>query len=219
MQTSKPKAIFYVDGYNWYHAIFKHYPEWKWLNVQSFFEALRPDDEVLSVKVFSALIDPDNEASDARMRQKRYFDALRTLPKVEVILGIFQPREVTCRANGCVYTYHEEKKTDTNIAVAMMADAFALKCQRMYVVSGDSDMQPPVEWITKNVPSIKTMVYIPALKREQGNRRLDYYRIKGLSVDCKFLPLENLGEHQLKPVVPLGGGHCAVRPSAWSAPK
>lgn len=51
------KAIFYIDGYNWYHAIFKHFPEWKWLNIQ---ESLRPHDQVLAVKVFSAMIDPDD---------------------------------------------------------------------------------------------------------------------------------------------------------------
>ena len=32
----KKKAIFYIDGYNWYHAVFKHYPEWKWLNIENF---------------------------------------------------------------------------------------------------------------------------------------------------------------------------------------
>src|SRR5687767_11672477 len=107
MPIEKRKAIVYVDGYNWYHAIFKWHPEWKWLNVQTFFEALRPHEEIVAVKMFSSMIDPDNEASDARQRQKRYFDALRTLPKVEVVLGMFQSREVTCRANGCKYSFPE----------------------------------------------------------------------------------------------------------------
>jgi hypothetical protein len=110
MKVEKPKAIVYIDGYNWYHAIFKHHPEWKWLNIQSYFEALRPDEDVVSIKLFSAMIDPDNPRSASRARQQTYFDTLRTLPKVEVILGMFQPREVTCRANGCKYSYHEEKR-------------------------------------------------------------------------------------------------------------
>jgi hypothetical protein len=69
MRPEKPKAIVYIDGYNWYHAIFKHHPEWKWLNIQAYFEALRPDEEVVSVKLFSAMIDPDNPGSDARARE------------------------------------------------------------------------------------------------------------------------------------------------------
>jgi hypothetical protein len=73
----KKKAIVYIDGYNWYHCIFKHHPEWKWLNVQSFFDSLRPHEEIVSVKMFSALMLHD---ADAVERQKRYFAALRTLP-------------------------------------------------------------------------------------------------------------------------------------------
>ena len=87
-----PKAIVYIDGYNWYHAIFKHHPEWKWLNIQRFFETLRPDDDIITVKMFSAMIPGEDS-----IRQERYFKALRTLPKVSVILGKFQERNVTCR--------------------------------------------------------------------------------------------------------------------------
>lgn len=215
MKPEKPRAIIYIDGYNWYHAIFKHHPEWKWLNIQSFFEALRPDEDLVAVKLFSAMIDPDNLGSVARMRQQKYFDALRTLPKVSVILGMFQPREVTCKANGCKYSYYEEKKTDTNITTAMLTDAFASKCQRMYVVSGDSDIQPPVEWIARNLSAIKITVYIPALGQDQAKRRLDYYANAKLPVQCKFLPLENLHEHQLKHAVNLGSGNFACRPEEW----
>src|SRR6266853_1342365 len=93
----RERAIVYVDGYNWYHAIFKHYPDWKWLNLYSFFKALRPHEEVTTVKLFSALIDPDKPASDARERQERYFSALGTVPQIKIILGAFQPREVHCR--------------------------------------------------------------------------------------------------------------------------
>jgi hypothetical protein len=218
MQPTKPKTIVYIDGYNWYHAIFKHYPEWKWLNVQSFFEAMRPHEEIVSVKVFSAMIDPDNEGSDARMRQQRYFDALRTLPKVEVILGMFQPREVTCKANGCKYSYHEEKKTDTNITVAMMSDAFADRCRSMCVVSGDSDLQPPIEWIANNLSGIKITVYIPALPQDQAKRRLDYYTTARLSVECKFLPLDNIIQHQLKSLIKLPNGNFSARPETWKKP-
>jgi hypothetical protein len=218
MLPEKPKAIVYIDGYNWYHAIFKHHPEWKWLNIQTYFEALRPDEEIVSVKLFSAMIDPDKPASDARARQQKYFDALRTLPKVEVILGMFQPREVTCRANGCKYTYHEEKKTDTNIATAILTDAFASRCQRMHIVSGDSDIQPPVEWVATNLSGIKITVYIPALPQDQAKRRLDYYSNAKLPVQCKFLPLENLPEHQLKGAVKLPNKTFAVRPGEWKKP-
>jgi uncharacterized LabA/DUF88 family protein len=136
-QNNKKKCIVYIDGYNWYHAIFKHYPEWKWINIQSFFAALRPDDDVVCVKMFSAFIAHD---ADAKERQQRYFNALETLPKVKLILGIFQDRQVTCRGT-CKekYSVPEEKKTDVNLAVEMISDAVSGMCDSMFIVSGDSE--------------------------------------------------------------------------------
>ncbi len=211
------RAIFYIDGYNCYHAIFKHYPEWKWLNVESFCQALRPHDQTLEVKVFSAMVDPDNPASDARERQTRYFNALRTLPKVKIILGAFQPRTVECRAE-CKqhYTFQEEKKTDVNIAVELISDAANGACDCMCIISGDSDIQPAVERVSQRHPEITIIVYVPALRNEQQNRRTDYYRTKRLNVDCRFLPLENIKDHQLPNTVKLGNGNFAVRPHLWN---
>lgn len=213
-QNNKPKCSVYIDGYNWYHAVFKHYPAWKWFNLQSFFEALRPHDNVSSIKLFSAWMDHD---SDARERQERYFKALSTLPKVSLVLGVFQPREVSCRACNKKYMFQEEKKTDVNLAVHMISDAIGGACDSMFVVSGDSDIQPAVEWIATNRPNIKITIYVPALPQEQATRRTDYYKTKGLSVDCKFLPLGGIKDHQMKPVVKLPNGQLVARPHLWQA--
>ena len=149
-------------------------------------------------------------------RQKRYFDALSTLPKVRLIFGLFQPREVACRGT-CKerYVIQDEKKTDVNLAVEMIDDAIKGSCDAMFIVSGDSDVQPAVEWIGHNQPKIKITVYVPVLPQEQQVRRTDYYRTKGLAVECKFLPLGGIKDHQLKPVVKLANGHLAVRPHVW----
>lgn len=215
MSQEKPNTIIYIDGYNWYHAIFKHYPEWKWLNIQSFFEMLRPHDNVISVKMFSAMIREPN----ANERQNKYFSALRTFPKMKIILGAFKPREVTCRgACGQIYMVDEEKKTDVNMAVEIMADATGGKCESICVVSGDSDIQPVVEWVAKNIPTISITTYLPALPKNQDKRRLDYYRHQGLPVDCRFLPLNGIPQHQLKHNVKLPDNTFACKPANWNAP-
>jgi hypothetical protein len=212
----KKKAIVYIDGYNWYHAIFKHHPEWKWVNVQSFFESLRPHEDIIFVKMFSAWISHD---PDAQERQKRYFDALSTLPKVKLILGVFQPRTVRCRGE-CKQQYDipEEKKTDVNLAVEIINDALTGACEHIIVVSGDSDIQPAVEWVAKNKPEIKITVLVPLLPNEQSERRTDYYFTKGLKVDCKFLPLNGLKENQLKPIIKISAGKIVARPHVWQTP-
>ncbi len=211
----KKKANVYIDGYNWYHAIFKHRPEWKWLNIESFFTALRSDEELVAIKMFSSWIEHDQ---DAKERQERYFNALGTLPKVRLIMGVFQPREVTCRAD-CrrKYVVQEEKKTDVNLAVEIIDDAVKGNCEKMFIISGDADIQPAVEWVAQNRPDTKIQIYIPALPNEQQNRRTDYYATQGLKVDCKFLPLGNIKDHQFKDNVRLPGAEIkfTIRPHIW----
>ncbi|MBK8001721.1 MAG: NYN domain-containing protein [Verrucomicrobia bacterium] len=212
----KPRSIVYVDGYNWYHAIFKHHPEWKWLDVQRFFEVLRPREEVVSVKFFTAIVDEHRESSDATERHRRYVKALRTLAKVKVILGKFQDREVHCRAD-CrkVYVVPEEKKTDVNIAIEILSDAFANHCDSIVLVSGDSDAQPAIEWVKRHYPAKRILVYIPAIPSERASRRLDYYTKIG--VDCQFLPLENIPHCLLPNLVKTStNGDVVCKPSCWS---
>jgi hypothetical protein len=82
-------------------------------------------------------------------------------------------------------------------------------------ISGDSDVQPAVEWIANNKKNIKLTVYVPALRQEQSERRTDYYKTKGLGVDCKFLPLGSIKDHQMKDLVKLANGQFASRPHLW----
>jgi 6-hydroxy-3-succinoylpyridine 3-monooxygenase len=158
------------------------------LNIQTFFEEVRIDDEVVGIKYFTALVEPKVLDSHKRSRQNLYLNALRTLPKVRVILGAYQDREVTCLAT-CRQRYDvpEEKKTDVNIAVHMIDDAINGRVDRIVIVSGDSDLEPAAAWIRKRYPKIKMTVYLPALEEEKKVRRNDYYESIGANV--KFIPL------------------------------
>jgi hypothetical protein len=207
---SKTRSIIYIDGFNWYFAIFRHFPEWKWLNIQSFFEEIRPDDEVVTVKYFTALVEPKLLVSEKRSRQNLYLNALRKLPKVRVILGVYQDRSVRCLA-ACHQEYEvpEEKKTDVNIAVHMIDDVIKGSVDRIVIVSGDSDIEPAAAWVCNNYPKIKLNVYIPVLEEEKKKRRNDYYERLGATV--KFLPLHLFDNHQL-PNPAVGGFE---RPMSW----
>jgi len=181
----KKRCTIYVDAFNWYFGIFQHNPAWKWLNAQSFFEALRLDEEVVAVKFFTALVDPLKHVSTRRDRQKRYLKALGTLPKVKIILGKYQERTVTCQARECMrrleYQVPEEKKTDVNIAVNLLEDAVRGLTNSMVIVSGDSDLEPAVEWVRRNYPHVKITVYIPVLEDERQQRRNDNYHRMGVT--------------------------------------
>jgi uncharacterized LabA/DUF88 family protein len=218
-QPSQPKkrCAIYVDAFNWYFGVFQHRPAWKWLNVQSFFEALRPDEDIVAIKFFTALVEPIKHVSTRRDRQKRYLKALGTLPKVKIISGKYQERTVTCQARDCMrrleYQVPEEKKTDVNMAVNLLEDAFRGLTDSMVIVSGDSDLEPAVEWVRRNHPQIKITVYIPVLEEERQQRRNDNYHRMG--VTCKPLPLADILRHLFSASVRVNENETVSRPDEW----
>lgn len=213
----KKRCTIYVDAFNWYFGIFQHRPAWKWLNAQSFFETLRLDEEVVAVKFFTALVDPLKHVSTRRDRQKRYLKALGTLPKVKIILGKYQERTVTCQARECMrrleYQVPEEKKTDVNMAVNLLEDAVRGLTDSMVIVSGDSDLEPAVEWVRRNYAPIKITVYIPVLEHERQLRRNDNYHRMG--VTCKPLPLADIPRHAFPATVRVSESETIARPPEW----
>jgi hypothetical protein len=117
------KAIVYVDGFNLYYGALKG-TAYKWLNIESYFQKLLPDDDITAIKYFTATVD-----GTAGQRQKQYLLALETLKSVTTILGRFKRKNVSCVHAGCtfvgnrVFTVPEEKRTDVNIAVHLLDDA------------------------------------------------------------------------------------------------
>ncbi len=212
---SKRRCIVYVDGFNLYYGVLADNPSWKWLDLQGYFEALRPDENVEGIKYFSAIIDPEKRLSERRDRQKRYLKALASLPKVDLLLGKYQMRTVRCQAV-CRKQYQtpEEKKTDVNIAVNLLDDVSCGLVDHVILVTGDSDMEPAVAWIRKKHPGIKITVYIPVLPNEANVRRNDFY--VSIGVTCRNLPLAELPLHQLPQMVNLPGGGSIERPKNWN---
>ena len=210
----RKKAMVYVDGFNLYFGILQGTPNSKWLNLESFMDFLRPDEEILGVRYFTALVDPQKHISVSRDRQKRYLQALGSCSKLKVIMGKYQLREVSCRAK-CRERYEvpEEKKTDVGIAVQMISDAIDGLMDRIVLVSGDSDLEPAVEWIRKRHPAVKITVYIPQDPGNPKQRRNDTYRSMG--VDAKPLPTTDIHRFQFPHKVDLGSGRSVERPREW----
>jgi len=213
----KKRCVVYVDGFNLYYGVLEPNPAWKWLNLQTLFESLRPDEEVVAIKYFTAVVEPDRHQSLKRDRQRVYFKALATLPKLQRVEGKYQLRQVTCRAAACPrqlqYLTPEEKKTDVNLAVHLMDDALHARSDSVVIVSGDSDLEPAVEWLRKNYPTVKVTVYIPTLPAQALQRRNDFYLRIG--VTCRPLPLTDIPRHQFPPSVNVQTGTTIHRPADW----
>jgi uncharacterized LabA/DUF88 family protein len=162
------RSIIYVDGLNLYYGAVKGTP-WRWLDLHRYFRLLRQDDDVQAIKYFTALVEGPHRA-----HQETYLLALATLPKVQVILGRFKTKQVRCQVQACnlpgprVFLVPEEKRTDVNIAVHMVHDAVFDLCDRLVLVSGDSDLVPGVSMVRDLAPHKEVVVYVPARNRIRG---------------------------------------------------
>jgi len=179
---------------------------------------VRSREDVVSIKYFTAIVDPKKGSSTRRDRQRLLLKALRTLPKVEIVNGVFQPRTARCEAKCCEeYVVSQEKKTDVNITIRMIDDCLREATDSIVLVSGDSDQEPTIHWIHNNFPNIALTVYIPVLPQEESVRRNDFYY--SIGVPCTPLPLDGLTAHQLPPVVKIFNNgvlqEVAQRPEEW----
>lgn len=143
---AKKRVIVYVDGFNFYYGLKN--PKWKkyyWLDIVKLFESfIRPDQELVSVKYFSAIPIGANKAK----RQNAFFQANRENPKFELILGKYLAKKITCNNCNTDINSYEEKESDVRFATQIVADAFQKKCDISIIVSADSDMIPAFELVS-----------------------------------------------------------------------
>ena len=153
-------VIAYVDGFNLYHGLHQGYGRrYLWLDLQHLVQRVRPHDQILAVRYFTAEVKDD---PDGLARQRVYLAALKAhCTTVEVVLGRYQTKKMTCRQCGNAWTSYEEKETDVNIAVALVADAAASASDIALIVSADSDLCPAIRTARSLNPGRRMMAAFP----------------------------------------------------------
>jgi 6-hydroxy-3-succinoylpyridine 3-monooxygenase len=205
------RSIVYIDGFNFYYGALKDSPD-KWLNLQKYFELLRQNDDLQKIWYFTAKVSGSKLAA-----QETYLDALGTLPLVEVVFGLYKLKNLKCRVDKCAYqggrSYKvpEEKGTDVNIALQMIDDAYQGACDRMILVSGDSDLVPAVKLVKKRCPEVQITVYIPATNPKRGAAT----ELRSATDKHKTLPLQLLSKAQFPQSLMGASGKIIHKPSHW----
>jgi len=137
------RTIVYIDGFNLYHAVDDlREPHLKWLDLWSLSEKLlRGDQHLIAVKYFTAYA---TWRHASYRRHQRYVSALQA-QGVTPVIGRFKAKTVRCHAK-CrqAYVTHEEKETDVNIGVHLMADALKNRFDRALIISADTDLNSAV---------------------------------------------------------------------------
>ena len=141
----------YIDGFNLYYGSLKNrWPQYKWLNLQSFCESLLPGRRVKRIRYFTARVRNTPRNPGVADRQQTYLRALATLPNVTIHEGLFAVRNVYLPlANNPSEIVQviktEEKRTDVNLATALLLDCCKNDCDEAVVISNDSDLVTPVQ--------------------------------------------------------------------------
>lgn len=137
----------YIDGFNFYYGCVKSTP-YKWLDFERLCNLLLTDNNIMSIKYLTARVNLRPSDNDQTTRQETYFRALRTLPKVQIILGHFLTNVVSLPlANGSGFVNvlrTEEKGSDVNLATHLVNDAHNGEIECAVVVSNDSDLAEPM---------------------------------------------------------------------------
>lgn len=217
----KKQTIVYIDGFNFYYGMLVDRPDLKWLNYQRLAELLRPDDEIVQVRFFTAEVDRHQKVSNKRDRQHRLWAALKTQPKFTLILGKFAKRDRKCLVQTChnperKYSALEEKQTDVNLALHLIHDVQTLAPDNIVVISGDIDLLPALDLAMKLDRKVRPVIYIPVHETTLQFRRKDEFMRYCQAV--KPIPEKYLRLAQFPPQVELGEGKTVNRPLEWPLP-
>ncbi|SMN00514.1 hypothetical protein SPONN_1745 [uncultured Candidatus Thioglobus sp.] len=164
-RDKKIRVIVYIDGYNFYYGLRNAYKgKYKWLDFQALAEGfLQPDMVLVEVKYFTAVTKGDKETQS---KQEIYLKALSAnCDKLQIIYGRFLSKLKQCKECGNKYKSYEEKKTDVNIACQILNDAHLDRYDCCYIVSGDSDLVPPVEIVKQSFPAKKVVIAHPPKRK------------------------------------------------------
>ena len=131
----------------------------RWLDLAELGRSLlKPDQQLVLTRYFTTQV--KGNPAKAR-RQARYIDALETQVGIEIDYGHFLSKPITCYSCGSTWPKNEEKKTDVNIAVRMLEDAYDDCFDTAIVISGDSDLSAPIESVRRRFPDKRVVVAFP----------------------------------------------------------
>ena len=203
------RVAVYIDGFNLFYGLrSKGWRRYYWLDIYRLAQNLLiPGQSLAAVKYFTARVHDDPRDPGKRTRQNAYLDALATIPELSVHYGYFLP--ITRRCPNCDETWHtyEEKMTDVNIAVELLADAYEDVFDTAIVISADSDLSRPITIVQERFPDKRVVVVFPPDRRS--------YQLQSVATASLFIGSEKLRNSQLPENVIRRDGHALARPSSW----
>lgn len=168
---NKQRVAYYIDGFNLYHGCFDNtrtrssWREFRWLDLHTFCSKTYPNGNTVSVRYFTATVEPQLDNPDTSIRQLTYLRALRTQGNVEVHLGRFSryaklrtladpttsivvPKKPVEEA---LIIESREKGSDVNLASYLLLDGFQDRYELAVVITNDSDLATPIRMVREQL--------------------------------------------------------------------
>ncbi|MDP2187945.1 MAG: NYN domain-containing protein [Sphingobacteriaceae bacterium] len=204
--VEKERVTVYVDGFNLYFGMLEAgYHNCKWLNLKALaLSLLKPNQELHSINYFTSRV--SNNPSKQR-RQTAYIEALET-EDIHMFYGHYQKDSIVCKHCAHFWPKYNEKMTDVNIATQMLIDAYQDKYDMAMLISGDSDLVPPIKAIHENFKQKRVFVAFPP---NRYNNSVELVAKGSLIIGRKKL-LDN----QFPEKVKKKDGYTLKKPETWS---
>lgn len=168
---------------------------------------LQPYHEVSRIKYFTARVSSTDKDPSKTDRQDAYWQALKTIPNLEIILGKFKKVEKAgeyfkllkrksdssvplgiSAGDVVVIRKQEEKESDVNIATHIVYDSCCEDVDSIVLLSNDSDLKSPL-YFAKRKLNKRIGVLSPAKKVQVDLRKIAHfskYIPSTILKDCQF---------------------------------
>ena len=143
---------------------------------------------------------------EKQKRQSTYIEALESIG-VKVYYGHYQRGTIECNRCGNIWPTYSEKMTDVNIATQIIIDAYKDNYDMAMLVSGDSDLVPPMKAIHENFKQKRVFVAFPP-KRHNSSVSL-------VAKGSMTIGRKKLAVSQLPNEVQKSDGYMLRKPSEW----
>lgn len=202
----RERVIAYVDGFNLYFGMKEsRRNDVLWLNIQKLAnELLKPHQELIFCKYFTSRV-RNNPAKEKR--QKTYIEAIETLSNCKIYYGHYQSHIEECKKCGHTYPYANEKMTDVNIAVEILTDAYLDKYDTALLITGDSDLVPPIRTIHSFFKNKRVFVAFPPNRFNVS--------VKDAAKGSMMIGTKKLKDSQFDDHVNKKDGFVLSRPDTW----
>ncbi len=150
----------FIDGFNFYHAVKDlNQPHLKWVNLWNLCSHFAPKPNLNLVKVFYfsayALWRPDSYK-----RHKAFVKALESTG-VTTVMANFKEKDRKCFKCNYKWIDHEEKQTDVDLALHLLAGAWNDEYDLAFLLTADSDITPAVRMVKNRFPDKTIRVFAP----------------------------------------------------------